>query len=164
LKIYVDADGCPKAAKEILFRAAIRTSVPLVQVANRAIFLPDSPLFERVVVGAGLDVADRWIEENAKAGDLVVTADIPLAAKVVDKNALALSPHGEIFDRETVGERLSVRNFMQELRSGGVSTGGPAPFSPADRERFANALNRLLDRATRSRPGESKARVHPPPS
>ncbi len=144
MKIYVDADGCPRAAKEILFRAAQRTGVPLVLVANRALHLPDSPLFERVVVGAGLDVADSWIAERVAEGDLVVSADIPLAAKVVERGAFALSPHGEVFDQETVGERLSVRNFMQELRSGGVTTGGPAPFSASDRERFANALNRLL--------------------
>ena len=144
MKIYVDADGCPKAAKEILFRAAQRIGVPLVLVANRAIHCPDCPLFERVVVGSGLDVADAWIAERVAEGDLVVSADIPLAAKVVEKGGVALSPHGEIFDPETVGERLSVRNFMQELRSGGVTTGGPAPFSSSDRERFANALNRLL--------------------
>ena len=155
MTIYVDADGCPKPAKEILFRAAERTLVPLVFVANRALWIPDSPLFKRVVVGSGLDVADRFIEEKAQAGDLVITADIPLAAKVVEKDALALSPHGEIFDRETVGERLSVRNFMQELRTGGVSTGGPAPFSNADRERFANALNRLLLKKPRQKPAQS---------
>ena len=106
--------------------------------------VPTPPLFERVVVGSGLDVADAWIAERVAEGDLVVSADIPLAAKVVEKGGVALSPHGEIFDPETVGERLSVRNFMQELRSGGVTTGGPAPFSSSDRERFANALNRLL--------------------
>ncbi len=153
LKILLDADGSPGAVKEILFRAAERTKTPLVLVANRPLRLPDGPLFTRLVVGAGLDVADAAICEICAPGDLVVTEDVPLAAKVVEKGALALSPHGEIFDEETVGERLALRNFMAEMRSGGLATGGPPPFGPRDREAFANALNGILekDRARRKR-------------
>ena len=158
LKILLDADGSPGAVKEILFRAAERTQTPLVLVANRPLRLPDGPLFSRIVVGAGLDVADATICEICAPGDLVVTEDVPLAAKVVEKGALALSPHGEIFDEETVGERLSVRNFMAEMRSGGLATGGPPPFGPRDREAFANALNGILerDRARRKRKDASR--------
>ncbi len=158
LKILLDADGSPGAVKEILFRAAERTQTPLVLVANRPLRLPDGPLFSRIVVGAGLDVADATICEICAPGDLVVTEDVPLAAKVVGKGALALSPHGEIFDEETVGERLSVRNFMAEMRSGGHTTGGPPPFGFRDREAFANALNGVLerDRARRKREGNAR--------
>lgn len=158
LKILLDADGSPGAVKEILFRAAERTKTPLVLVANRPLRLPDGPLFTRLVVGAGLDVADAAICEICAPGDLVVTEDVPLAAKVVEKGALALSPHGEIFDEETVGERLAVRNFMAEMRSGGLATGGPPPFGPRDREAFANALNGILekDRARRKREEDSR--------
>ena len=122
-------------------------------MANRPLRLPDGPLFTRIVVGAGLDVADAEICEIAAPGDLVITEDVPLASKVVAKGAIALSPHGEIFDEETVGERLSVRNFMAEMRSGGLATGGPPPFGPRDREAFANALNGILEknRARRKR-------------
>ena len=156
LKIMIDADGSPGAVKEILFRAARRTLTPLVLVANRALFIPDDPLFTRVVVGAGLDVADAAICERADPGDLVITADVPLAAKVVEKGALALSPHGEIFDEESVNERLSLRNFMAEMRSGGLATGGPPPFGPRDREAFANALNAILEKDLKRRKAEKK--------
>jgi uncharacterized protein YaiI (UPF0178 family) len=150
MRIYVDADGCPKIVKEILFRAAERVGVPLTVVANKAIWVPDSPLIDRVVVGAGLDVADSWIAEHAEPRDLVVTADIPLAAKVVEKGADALSPHGEVYDEENIRERLSVRDFMAELRSGGVQTGGPSTFSVSDRQAFANALNKFLSKIPRT--------------
>jgi hypothetical protein len=149
VRIYVDADGCPKVVKEILFRAAERTGVPLTVVANKALWIPSSPLIDRIVVGAGLDVADQWISEHAEHDDLVVTADIPLAAKVVAKGAHAVSPHGEVYDDENIQERLSVRDFMAELRSGGVVTGGPSTFSVANRQAFANALNRFLSKTPR---------------
>lgn len=146
MKIFIDADGCPKVVKEILFRAAERVRIPLTVVANKSLWTPRSPFIEQVVVPAGLDVADQWIADHAEAHDLVITADIPLAAKVVDKGAHALSPHGEVFDAENIGERLSVRDFMAELRGGGVVTGGPATYTQANRQSFANALNRFISR------------------
>ncbi|MEC4683872.1 MAG: YaiI/YqxD family protein [Nitrospirota bacterium] len=149
MRIYVDADACPKVVKEILFRAAERTGISLTIVANKALWVPSSPLIERIVVGAGLDVADQWISEHAEPRDLVVTADIPLAAKVIAKGGHAISPHGEVYDDENIQERLSVRDFMAELRSGGVVTGGPSTFSVANRQAFANALNRFLSGTSR---------------
>ena len=143
-KIWVDADACPKVIKEILFRAAERTTVPLVLVANQPLQVPKSPHVRSVQVGAGLDVADNYIVQHAEAGELVITADIPLAAELVAKDCLALNPRGELYTEENIRQRLNMRDFMDTLRSSGIDTGGHAAFSQADRQAFANQLDRLL--------------------
>jgi len=146
MKIWVDADACPVVIKEILFKAARRTGTAMTLVANRSVWTPDSSLIDTLLVAAGADVADRAIVERVTAGDLVISEDIPLAAQVIEKGAVVLSPHGELLTADNVGARLSVRNFMDELRSGGVQTGGPAAFSKKDRAAFANGLDALLRR------------------
>jgi len=144
MRIWVDADACPGAIKEILFRAAARTRVPLVLVANQWLRVPPSPYIRAVQVEKGFDVADRHIETQVAEGDLVITADIPLAAAVIDKHGIALNPRGELYSRENIRQLLDMRNFMDALRSSGVETGGPASFSQSDRQAFANQLDRLL--------------------
>ncbi len=145
-KIWVDADACPKVIKEILYRAAERVGLPVTLVANQPLRVPDSPFIRSVQVAAGFDVADSFIVQQAQAGDLVITADIPLAAEVVAKGCLALSPRGEFFTEENVRQRLALRDFMDDLRGSGVNTGGPPALSQADRQAFANRLDRLLAR------------------
>ena len=147
--IWVDADACPRAAMELVFRAAARLQLRVCLVANRALAAPPSPLVSIVQVAAGSDVADSYIVQHVGAGDLVVTADIPLASLVVARGATALDPRGQVHTQDTIGERLAVRDLMEELRWAGMVTGGPAAFSGADRQRFAEALDRLL---TRPRP------------
>ena len=147
MQIWVDADACPGVIKEILFRAAERKRIPLVLVANQLLRHPPSPWIRAVQVEKGFDVADRHIAESAVAGDLVVTADIPLAAAVVDKDAHALNPRGELYGKENIRQLLDMRNFMDTLRSSGVETGGPSAFSQADRQNFANQLDRFLAKA-----------------
>jgi len=142
--IWVDADACPKAVKEILYRAADRVGIPLTLVANQPLQVPGSRHIRTVRVGAGFDVADNHIAGQAQAGDLVITADIPLAAEVIDKGCLALNPRGELYTKDNIRERLNMRDFLDTLRSSGVDTGGPASFSQADRQSFANQLDRLL--------------------
>jgi len=144
MTIWVDADACPNAIKDILFRAADRRQIDVILVANQAMRLPPSKFIRFQQVPAGLDVADKRIVELLKAGDLVVTADIPLAAAVIEKRALALNPRGELYTSENIRERLSVRNFMDDLRSGGVSTGGPPVLSNKDKQAFANQLDAWL--------------------
>ena len=146
MQIWVDADACPKAIKEILFRAANRVGVPLTLVANQPLQVPGSRYIRSIQVAAGFDVADNHIVQQAAAGDLVVTADIPLAAEVVAKGCLALDPRGELYTEENIRQRLSMRDFMDTLRSSGVDTGGPATLSQADRQAFANQLDRMLAR------------------
>jgi len=146
MRIWVDADGCPLVVKEILYRAAERVRTLTTLVANRPLRTPQSPYIKTIRVAAGFDVADGRILELVQAGDLVVTADIPLAAEVVAKGAHALSPHGDLYTEENIQERLAVRNFLDELRSAGVETGGPASFSKSDRQAFANQLDRILTR------------------
>jgi uncharacterized protein len=146
MHIWVDADACPNPVKEILFRAAERKAVPLTLVANQPIATPPSRVIRSVRVGAGFDVADNHIAEHAEPGDLIITADIPLAAAVVAKGCTALNPRGEQYTAENVRERLNMRDFMDTLRSSGVDTGGPAPFGQRERQAFANALDRLLAR------------------
>ena len=146
MQIWVDADACPRAIKEILFRAAERKQVRLTLVANQYLHVPRSPLFRSIQVPRGFDEADHRIVELVEAGDLVVTADIPLAAAVVGKGALALGPRGDEFTEDNVQERLAVRNLMDQLRSEGLETGGPDALGKADRQSFANALDRLLTR------------------
>jgi uncharacterized protein YaiI (UPF0178 family) len=140
----VDADACPVAIKEIIYRAAQRASCPSVFVANHALTLPPSPYLQFRQVPQGFDVADNEIARSARLGDLVVTGDVPLAALVVEGGATAVSPRGEPYTKETVRSRLAMRDFMTELRDSGVSTGGPAPLDASDRQRFANVLDRWL--------------------
>ncbi len=144
--IWVDADACPKVIKEILYRAADRTATSLVLVANQPLQVPGSRNIRSVQVGAGFDVADNYIVQQAASGDLVITADIPLAAEVIEKDCLALNPRGELYTTETIRQRLNMRDFMDTLRSSGIHTGGPASLSQADRQAFANQLDRWLAR------------------
>lgn len=148
MKIWVDADACPAPIKEILFRAAQRTGQPLTLVANHSMRIPSRPGIDFVLVPAGADVADNEIVRRMTAGDIVVTADIPLAAQVVEKKALAINPRGELYSEENIRERLNMRDFMESLRNSGIETGGPASFGPKDRNRFANQLDKLLQQAT----------------
>ena len=144
MRIWVDADACPKVIREILYRAANRVCVPVILVANKPLQVPGSRYIRSVQVAGGFDVADNHIAQQAEAGDLVITADIPLAAEVVAKGCLALNPRGDLYTEENVRERLNMRDFMATLRGTGVDTGGPATFSHADRQAFANQLDRLL--------------------
>ncbi len=144
MKIWIDADACPNVIKDILFRAAVKRRVALILVANQPLNVPRSPFIKTIRVAAGFDVADNHIAQEVQPGELVVTADIPLAAAVIQKGAQALNPRGELYTQDTIRERLSLRNFMDELRSSGVNTGGPAAFSPGDRQAFANQLDRWL--------------------
>jgi uncharacterized protein len=144
MHIWVDADACPVVIREILFRAAERTGVALTLVANKPVRLPVAQNVRFVQVPAGLDAADKRIVELMAAGDLVVTADVPLAAAAIEKGGLALNPRGELYTSENVRERLSVRNFLDELRGSGVNTGGPPALSQRERQMFANQLDRLL--------------------
>jgi uncharacterized protein YaiI (UPF0178 family) len=143
-QIWVDADACPKVIKEILFRAANRVGVPLILVANQPLQVPRSRYIRSIQVAAGFDVADSHIVQQAEAGDLVVTADIPLAAEVITKGCLALNPRGDLYTEDNIRQRLNMRDFMDTLRSSGVDTGGPTSFSQSDRKAFANQLDRLL--------------------
>ncbi|MGE5385848.1 MAG: YaiI/YqxD family protein [Betaproteobacteria bacterium] len=146
MKILVDADACPVAIKEILFRAANRAQISLTLIANQMLRIPPSPWIKALQVPSGFDVADQRIADEAEPGDLVITADIPLAAKVVAKGAVVIDPRGELLDHRNIEERLTMRNFMESLRGIGVETGGPATFSAADRQAFGNQLDRLLAR------------------
>jgi uncharacterized protein YaiI (UPF0178 family) len=130
--------------KEILFRAAVRTKIPLTIVANQPMSVPRSEFISILTVGSGLNVADQKIVDLLDSADLVVTADIPLAAQVVDKGATAIDPRGELYTHANIGERLAMRNLMDELRGGGLVAGGPAPFRTTDKQAFANQLDRLL--------------------
>lgn len=144
MQIWVDADACPVVIKEILYRAGQRWSRHVTLVANQMLRTPPSPWLRAVQVARGFDVADDYIVQHASPGDLVITADIPLAAQVLERGALVLTPRGERLDANSIGERLAIRDMMDELRSTGVDTGGPPPFSQADRREFANALDRLM--------------------
>jgi len=150
MNIWVDADACPAVIKDILFRAAKRAEIMVTLIANQMLRVPPSPFIRALQVPAGFDVADQRIVEEAAAGDLVITADIPLAALVVAKGALVIDPRGELLDVRNIEERLTMRNFMDGLRSSGVETGGPAAFSAADRQAFANRLDGILARQLRT--------------
>jgi len=143
-QIWVDADACPKVIKEILFRAADRVSLPVILVANQPIQVPRSHHIRSIQVAAGFDVADNYIVQQLEPGDLVITADIPLAAEVIAKGGLALNPRGELYTEDNIRQRLNMRDFMDTLRSSGVDTGGPASFSQANRQAFANQLDRII--------------------
>lgn len=146
MRIWVDGDACPGVIKDILFRAAERAKLQLILVANQVIRTPPSPWVRAVRVPRGMDVADQHIADAVVAGDLVITADIPLAAAVVEKDAFALDPRGSLYSRANVRELLDMRNFMETLRSTGVQTGGPPAFSHSDRQAFANQLDRFIAR------------------
>jgi uncharacterized protein YaiI (UPF0178 family) len=144
MKIWVDADACPVVIKEILYKAAERTHVPLILVANNHFHIPKSSFITLLQVPHGQDVADDEIVNKLEAGDLAITSDIPLAARVVEKGGLALNPRGEVYSEENIKERLSARDFLDTLRSSGIETGGPSALSPRDRQAFANSLDQLL--------------------
>lgn len=146
MEIWVDADACPNVIKAILFRAAERTQVPITLVANKVLRTPPSRYIKMVQVSAGFDEADNYIAQQVNDGDLVITADIPLASEVINKGGHALNPRGEFYTKDNIRQALTMRNFMEELRSSGVETGGPASLSHADRQAFANELDRLLTR------------------
>ena len=146
MTIWVDADACPVAIKEILFRAANRTETPVVLIANQMLRVPACPWIKAIQVPSGFDVADKRIVQEVVPGDLVVTADIPLAAEAIAQGAVVIEPRGDLINQGNVQERLSMRNFMESLRSSGVETGGAKPLSSADRQAFANQLDRWLSR------------------
>lgn len=147
MHIWVDADACPRVIKDILFRAAERTQTNMTLVANQLISTPPTSLINAVRVPAGFDVADNYIVQKLAIGDLVITADIPLAAEVVEKKGVALNPRGELYTRENIRQLLSMRDFMDTLRTSGVETGGPKTFNEQDRRTFANQLDSLLAKA-----------------
>ncbi len=151
MQIWIDADACPRVIKEIVFRASERLNVPVCLVANMSLARHHSRLITSVEVAGGFDVADDYIAEHAAPGDLVVTADIPLAARIVAVGAVGLDPRGELYTEENVGERLSMRDLMTELRGAGMVHGGPAQFGATDRQRFASSLDATLTRMLRGR-------------
>lgn len=145
MKIWVDADACPAVVKDILYRAADRTGVELTLVANQALTTPSSPNINTLQVPRGFDVADDEIVKRLNVGDLVITSDIPLAAEAIEKGGHALSPRGELHDKENIGARLNMRDFLDTMRSSGVQmSGGPAAFNQRDKQAFANNLDRFL--------------------
>jgi len=149
MHIWVDADACPAAIKDILFRAAERAELPLTLVANKPLRIPRSKFVRAIQVARGADVADNEIARRVEAGDLVITADIPLAADVVGRGGQALDPRGEFYTVDNVRERLAMRDFVEGLRGSGIETGGPAPLDQSDRKRFADQLDRFLSRRSR---------------
>lgn len=148
-RIWIDADACPGQVKEVVYKASLRTKTPVVMVANQFMQVSKSKLVSFVKVDAGADVADAYIKDHALSGDIVVTADVPLAADLVEKGCSVVTPSGKTFDSSNVTEALSVRNFMQDLRDSGVQTGGPPGFSTKQKQNFANALDRLLTKMIR---------------
>ena len=144
MKIWVDADACPVVIKEILFNAAKRTGVMTTLVANTFLRTPPSPYIKTLEVPKGFDVADNSIVNMLSAGDLVITADIPLASLVVEKGGYALNPRGEFYNKENIQERLSMRDMLEELRASGVETSGPSAFKQSDRKAFAAQLDKFL--------------------
>jgi uncharacterized protein YaiI (UPF0178 family) len=146
MKIWIDADACPVVIKEILFRAAERTGVHLTLVANQRIDVPRSRLIKSIQVASGYDAADNEIVKRINPGDLVITSDIPLAAEIIEKQAIALSPRGELYTADNIKNRLTMRDFMDSLRSSGIDTGGPPPLNQGDRKAFADQLDRILNK------------------
>jgi uncharacterized protein YaiI (UPF0178 family) len=142
--ILVDADACPNVVKEIIFRAAIRLGISTTLFANRGLTIPKHPLLKLVQVPGGFDVADQKIIDTVQPGDLVITADIPLAAAIIDKKAHALNPRGELYTTDNIKQRLAMRNFMEDMRNSGQLTDGPAPLHQRDQQAFANALDKFL--------------------
>ncbi len=153
MKIWIDADACPKMVKEMVYKTSARLNIPVCLVANSYLTIPHSPNISFIQVDQGADVADLYIADHVEEVDLVITADIPLAALIIEKNAIAINPRGEVYTEDNMSERLSVRNFMQDLRDGGVDTGGPPPLGAKDKEKFANSLNSILTKMIKDRPG-----------
>lgn len=147
MQIWVDADACPNVIKDVLFRAAERTGMIVTLVANQIIRTPPSKFLRTLRVEAGFDVADNEIVKRTEPGDLVITADIPLAAEVIEKGGVALNPRGERYTTETIKERLNMRDFMDTMRASGVQTGGPPALNQRDRQQFANELDKWLQQA-----------------
>lgn len=143
-KIWVDADACPNAIKQILYRAAERCEIKLVLVANTPLSKPGSRWIESVVVSQGFDVADQHIVKQSIPGDLVITADIPLAAELVENEVVVVSPRGERFNAENIRQRLQMRDILEQVRDSGIRTSGPPPFNSRDKQKFANELDRIL--------------------
>jgi uncharacterized protein YaiI (UPF0178 family) len=154
-RIYVDADACP--VKDEIYRVAIRHRLPVSVVAGQFIRVPQDPLIERVAAGSGMDAADDWIAERARPGDIVVTADIPLASRCVKAGAEVIAPNGKPFSEESIGMTLAMRNLMTDLRSSGEITGGPKSFSPRDRSAFLSALDQAIRRIQRRRAEQAPA-------
>ena len=146
MQIWIDADACPVVIKDILYRVADRLELPLTLVANQGLRVPPSRFIRTVQVPSGADVADQEIVRLLNPGDLVITGDIPLASDVLAKGGFALNPRGEFYTKDNIAQQLTMRAFMEELRSGGVDTGGPAAFSQSDRQQFANSLDRHLSK------------------
>ncbi|MBK26807.1 MAG: DUF188 domain-containing protein [Halobacteriovorax sp.] len=144
MKLWIDADACPKIVKEVVYKASGRLGFKVCLVANSYLSIPSSPLISFIQVDQGADVADFYIAENVEKEDIVITADIPLADLIVKKEAIAINPRGEIYTEENISERLSMRDFMQELRDSGMETSGPPPLGPKDKEKFTNALEKIL--------------------
>jgi len=144
IKIWVNADACPKPVKDILFRLAERKKIMVTFVANQRLRLVKSPFIHLIQVGYGADIADDEIVNKCHDGDLIITADIPLAARIVAKGAQALDPRGKIYDKNNIGQLLDMRNFMDELRGSGVETGGPPSFGQKERSKFANELDKFI--------------------
>lgn len=144
MKIWVDADACPVAAKEILYRAANRTQIEVILVANQYLKVPPSPYIKTVQVPSGFDVADNEIVQRAKPDDLVITADIPLASEVIDNDSIALNPRGELYTKDNIKQRLNMRDFMDTMRASGADTGGQPKYGEKDKQQFANALDKYL--------------------
>ena len=151
-KIWVDADACPVAIKDILYRTIKRLNLQLIFIANQSVNIPDSKLISSIVVPHGADLADHKIVDMMNEGDVVITSDIPLAARVVEKGGVAIGSRGELLDDKTVHSRLASRNLMDQLRSAGMTTGGPKPLSQKDIQTFANQLDRTITRAMKKRP------------
>jgi uncharacterized protein YaiI (UPF0178 family) len=150
VKIWVDADACPVVIKEILFRVANRTKIVVTLVANQYIRTPPSAHIKFIQVATGFDVADNEIVKRVESGDIVITGDIPLASEVIEKDAVAINPRGELYSKENIKARLNMRDFMETLRSSGVNTGGLPPLNQTDRQNFANQLDRLLAKYAKS--------------
>ena len=150
-KVWVDADACPRPVKDVLFRAADRRKGDVILVANASMAVPRSPRVRSLTVPHGFDAADDYIVEHSEAGDMVVTQDIPLAAQLVEKGVAVINPRGAELDGSNIGERLSVRNFMDEMRGAGVHTGGPSAFGERDKQAFANGFDRVLTRLLQQR-------------
>lgn len=143
-KIWIDADACPKAVKEVTFKFSSRMKISVVMVANSYLSVPEGGWVTSIQVGKGDDVADFYIVEHVGEGDIVITADIPLAGQVIEKGAIAIGPRGDLYTQENISERLSVRDFMKDLRDSGVNTGGPLPYGLKDKEKFTNVIHKLL--------------------
>ena len=148
MQIWVDADACPKPVKEILYRAAHKRQITMMLVANQFLSVPASPYIKTTQVGSGFDVADNYIVQEIVAGDVLITADIPLAAEAIAKGAAVINPRGERYTKDSIGARLNMRDFMETMRSSGVVHDGPPPYNDKDKQAFANALDRLLAQAS----------------